>query len=116
MTFKAGQSGNPQGRPRKREKHAGAIAKAEQKIAQKLPTLIDNMLLLANGVTVSEVIDGMPVIYTRPPDRAANEYLINRIMGKPIERKEVTGAEGGPIPVEFYSYDALASEIEDRST
>lgn len=98
MAFVKGQSGNPKGRPRTSEKHAGAIAKAEKKIADKLPWLIDQMMELATGVLVEETDkDGVPRVYQRPPDRQAIEYLANRIMGKPTERQEVTGADGAPM-------------------
>jgi hypothetical protein len=75
------------GRPRKREKHAGQVAKAEKKIADRLPEIIDNLFVLAEGVKVKEVSeDGGVDIYVKPPDRQANEYLANRVMGKPTER------------------------------
>lgn len=89
MPFKKGQSGNPNGRTPKRDKHAGAISRAEKRIADKLPILIDRMLELADGVTVQERDrEGELDVYTRPPDRQALEYLMNRIMGKPTERRE----------------------------
>lgn len=88
--FEKGQSGNPNGRPRKADNHAGAIARAEQQIADKLPHLVSKMLELADGVFVESAnADGVRIIYQRPPDRAAIEYLVNRIMGKPKERVEV---------------------------
>jgi len=77
------------GRPRTRDKFAGHIAKAEKRIADRLADYIDNLQQLADGVMVQEeVLPGQLIIYKRPPDRQANEYLLNRIMGKPTERKE----------------------------
>ncbi len=100
MPFRKGQSGNPKGRPRKAERYAGAVAAAEDRIADRLPRLIDNMIALADGIWVEkEDEQGVRVIYRTPPDRAANEYLINRIMGKPTERTEVSGPEGTPVKV-----------------
>lgn len=101
--FQKGQSGNPAGRPPKAEKFAGQIAKAEARIAKNLVRYIENMEALADGITVQETDakTGATVVYTRAPDRQANEYLINRIMGKPTERQEVTGADGNPIEAIF---------------
>lgn len=103
MPFTKGQSGNPAGRPPKAERFAGQITKAETRIARNLVRYIENMEALADGVTVQETDakTGVTVVYTRPPDRQANEYLINRIMGKPTERQEVTGADGNPIEAIF---------------
>jgi hypothetical protein len=58
------------------------------------------MFELAEGVTVKEKdAHGGTRVYTRAPDRQANEYLLNRIMGKPVERTEVTGKGGGPVAI-----------------
>jgi hypothetical protein len=103
MPFQKGQSGNKHGRPRKAEKFARPIARAEKQIVDKLPTLLARMLELADGVTVQEVEKDGVRIYTRAPDRAALEYLVNRVMGKPTERQELTGANGGLL--------ALAREV-----
>jgi len=149
MTFKPGQSGNPKGRPRTSDTHAGAITKAEKRIADHLPGLIDNMLHLANGgyERIEEEWEPAGNIYrddyefdlasgktrkvrvrTYPDkpvdelvlvrrkrsiadkDQAANKYLIDRIIGKPTERKEVTGADGGPIEIDWL---AVPEEIRD---
>lgn len=79
------------GRKRKSDKFAGQIAKAEKLAADMLAHNIGNMQALANGIFVEEMtIEGARIVYQRPPDRQANEYLINRIMGKPTDRKEHT--------------------------
>lgn len=89
MPFDKGQSGNPKGRPRKADQNAGAVARAEKQIRDRLPELIDNMLALAGGVWEEETTPtGVRRVYKNIPDRAANQYLIDRIMGKPTERKE----------------------------
>lgn len=104
------------------------IARAEKRIADHLPQLIDNMLHLANGGydrvdeewqpaglvyigsgefarrAFPDLPDDEPVLVKRKRtiadcDRAANEYLINRILGRPTERQELTGKGGKPIEV-----------------
>lgn len=49
-------------------------------------------------------------------DRAANIYLVDRIMGKPTQREEVehSGPDGGPIPVrEVVVYLATNEPLDD---
>jgi hypothetical protein len=91
MPFVKGQPGGPGRRP-KAQTFARSIARAEKRIAASLPALIDNMLTLASGVLVEETdpVTQKTQVYRKPPDRQANEYLINRILGKPTERNDVT--------------------------
>lgn len=80
------------GRKPKDEKFKLPIAKAEKRIADRLPFLIDQMMELAEGVVVQDVDrEGGLRIYQRPPDYKAIAYLVDRIMGKPTERQEVDG-------------------------
>lgn len=100
------------GRPRKREKHAGAVTRAEKQIADRLPGVVERMLELADGVTVQETDgNGAVRVYTRPPDRAACQYLIDRILGRPRERQEIGGVNGAPIAVE---HTAVSIYIPDN--
>lgn len=145
MPFIKGQPGGPGRRP-KAQKFARPIARAEKQIADRLPELIDNLFVLASGgyERVEEEWQPAGLIYIGsgefahrafpdlPPDelvlvkrkssiadkdRAANEYLVNRILGKPTERAEVTGANGGPIeltPVDYRAgLDALKPDDAD---
>lgn len=75
------------------------ITKADRRIAKNLVRYIENLERLADGVLVEDVniVTGDVGVYQKPPDRQANEYLINRIMGKPTERTELTGEGGGEI-------------------
>jgi hypothetical protein len=115
MPFTKGQPGGP-GRPRRRDKHAGAVAKAEKQIGDRLPWLIGKLFELADGVTVQVIDDDGVNIYTRPPDRGALEYLVNRIMGKPIERKQYSGPDDGPIPIEVFDYQNAIAPLLVRDT
>lgn len=78
------------GRKRKADKFAAPIARAEGRIADRLPHLVDRMLELADGVLIEDLDEetGVTNVYRRPPDRQAIEYLMNRIMGRPTERYE----------------------------
>lgn len=74
------------GRPRREDIYCGQIRAAENKIADRLHELVDNLLVLAAGYWFEEVTpNGKRNVYRKDPDRASNEYLLNRIMGKPGE-------------------------------
>lgn len=119
MPFQKGHSGGP-GRPRKADKNAGAVARAEKQIRDRLPELVDNMFHLADGgyerveeewapagsIYIGSGKEAFKLYPDLPPDtlvlvkrkvsiadkdRAANVYLIDRIAGKPTERKELSG-------------------------
>lgn len=91
------------GRKPKDEKFKIPIAKAEKKIADKLPMLVDKALELAEGVLVEDIniITLERSVYQKPPDLGAIKYLLDRIMGKPTERRELTGEDGAPLFPDF---------------
>lgn len=98
------------GRKPKAEKYQTAIAKAEKRIADRLPELIDNLFALADGVTVQEMLpDGSTNVYTRPPDFKANAYLIDRIMGKPTERREIEDV----TPQQQIDWSTVPADLRD---
>jgi hypothetical protein len=104
------------GRPRKVDKYGGHIARAEDLIADRLPDLVENLFRLAEGVEVQKADrTGKPYVYSQPPDREANVYLINRILGKPKERIEHSGDDGGPLQAEVIS-GASTHELNALST
>ena len=127
---KAGHGGQRTGagRKKKTDKHAGKVAAAEKRIADRLPQTITNLEHIADGgeetveeewvaagtVTVGkgpherqvfpnkdplELVCIKRKVVTHSPDLRANVYLADRIMGKPTERVEHSGPEGGSIPV-----------------
>lgn len=94
------------GRPRKLDKNAGAIVKAEKQIRDRLPEIVDAQISLALGITVQDKDSaGNTIVYSRPPDVKAGQYLIDRIMGKPTQRQEISGPDTTPIQVEHIPYE-----------
>ena len=90
------------GRKPTRERFASQVAKAEKQIADKLPAIIEDQLRAA--------LHG---------DVKAGQYLIDRILGKPIAVQEHTGPEGGPIQVDhqFESFlDKLYKNVPEPPT
>jgi hypothetical protein len=86
------------GRPRTTELYATQIRDAENLVADHLPKCVHNLIALADGVWVEEIgPEGDRTVYKTPPDRASNQYLIDRMMGKPTEALEVSGADGEPL-------------------
>lgn len=56
-------------------------------IVDWLPELLVNLKALADGIEVQKTdAKGREVVYSQPPDRAANQYLIDRVCGKPIDQ------------------------------
>jgi hypothetical protein len=133
MPFTKGQPGGPGRRP-KAIKFARPIARAEKQIADHLPELIENLFVLANGgyERVEEEWQPAGLVYVgtgefarrafpemesnelvlvkrkssiADKDRQANEYLINRILGKPTERAEVAQSGAVVIKVEYDGSD-----------
>ena len=109
-----GQNGGARpgaGRPKTRDVHVSAVRKAEKKIRDRLPELIDNLLILADGVTVEEMtLEGETTVYRKPPCRQTNEYLVNRILGKPTEKIESENSGGMTVRV-VYGTDSQPSAI-----
>lgn len=75
-----------------------ALSRAEERLARDVLRRIQAMERLAEGVWVEETLDGeRRIVYRKPPDRLALQYLIDRAMGRPPQSYEVTGEGGGPI-------------------
>ncbi len=90
-------AGNSTGRVPDAKKYERLRDEAKEQLAVEVPQLIRNMLILANGVTVV----GETGVYTKAPDYKANEYLLNRMLGKPQEHVEVSGDVDNPLVMIF---------------
>jgi len=70
--------------------HLATIAEVEAKIGTKALALIDRLVELSEGVQVQETDRrGETKTYTRPPDRDACRYLLDRFMGRIPDRAEM---------------------------
>lgn len=100
--FPKGVSGNPQGRPKKPEcitefLNEDWVAKNGQNLGKRRKVLLD---ALFNTATLAGSKDRMKAI----------ELLLAYDLGKPTERHELSGPEGGPIKsVEYDLGDGMTS-------
>jgi hypothetical protein len=78
-SFKAGQSGNPNGRPSQRR--------------QELSELLDSVFTQADRIAVVKGI----VSDAKKGDKDARIILLAYTFGKPVERKEISGPDGEPL-------------------
>ena len=87
----------------KRIRHKQAIEKAEMYAARTLPKYIKLLEGLARGVLVVMTNKkGDEEVYRIPPDRQALQYLMDRGMGKTVNKTEITGEDGAAIVVTPY--------------
>lgn len=72
-------------------RYAPSIRAAKDRIARRLPDLVDTMIEAAQGVRVIRYDkDGNEIgVYTQPPDIGAIKNLLDRVMGRPTETKEI---------------------------
>lgn len=103
------------GRKPKPIKHETAINRAEKQIKDRLPDIVDAQLKLALGVKVlryNETSGDEEEIYTTLPDRQAGQYLINRIMGAPVQKQELTGENGNDLIIQVVYGDGTTQPTE----
>lgn len=91
---KSSHGGRRRGAGRKTRKIVSLRAKLSEQvdvaIGAKMPDLLRNLFLLADGITLQRITPDGPLIFTEAPDRAANIYLVDRVLGKPTERHELS--------------------------
>lgn len=94
------------GRKRKADKYQADINKAEKKIIDKLPQIVEAQIDLALGLKAVRFNEETQKeeVYTTIPDRQAGQYLINRIMGTPTQRINITRP---PKPLEQMTDEEL---------
>lgn len=62
---------------------------------------------------LKDAIAKMEKIFATPPDFRAIQYLIDRIMGKPIAKQEITGEDGGPIEIVSVDPEVRRKRIDE---
>lgn len=102
------------GRPANKQLYHADIRKAERKIKDRLPEIVEAQITLALGVWVKEETELGQVVYQKPPDFRAAQYLMDRLMGKPVERTEIDANVTGSIAVVPW-VRAKVAEVEDAS-
>lgn len=83
--FKKGQTGNPGGRPKRTAEELDLIAACKEKTPAAL-AVIESVML--EGENERNRL-------------AAAQYVIDRGYGKPVQQSEITGANGGPIDMNW---------------
>jgi len=97
MAFVKGQSGNPGGKP--------------SEARQELTALLDKRFTPAKR---AKVIDKL-VEDAIAGQHDARVLLLAYAYGKPTERKELTGADGGPLLGIAFNWNATVTEIAEGS-
>lgn len=105
-------------------------AATNQTLIGWLPDLLKNLKKLADGgferveekFEADPVVPGLMVLVERKrevaePDRAANEYLVNRLLGRPKQAVEHSGPDGAPMAFESVvaKFYGARSSADDES-
>lgn len=105
------------GRKTKAELYDRPIRKAEKVLADRLPEVAEALVELALGVRATrQNRDGTEEVYTTLPDRAAAEAILNRIIGKPTEHKEIDKRETRKTTVQILMPDNFREKLERKPT
>jgi hypothetical protein len=104
--FEKGHSGNPKGRPKRSTE-------------EKYLTALSRRVTLKQWTTICDTA----IARAKAGDGQARQWLSDYLMGKPIQRTEVSGPDGGPI--EHRNFDraleraygdaAAADEVPEHS-
>lgn len=110
MATQKGGSRPGAGRKPKADKYSADINKAERTIRDHLPAIVEAQIALAKGLKTE---DENGIIYKTIPDRAAGQYLMNRIMGAPLQKIAPTDPTGQKEYTDASNSSALA-ELNSR--
>lgn len=111
--FKAGQSGNPGGRPRKKP----VTERYEKDLEGELPEKDRKLLGLEKGATRGDGLARAQVNKAVKGDTVAAKEIADRIEGRARQSVEHAGEGGGPVKIEYTSYlGAPPSPIKPKET
>jgi len=105
MPWKQGQSGNPNGRPKKGQTITDEIRK---ELKRRL--IPDGDKLISRRKAIAKVLIEMSL----KGDLSAIKQLMTYIDGLPIEKHEITGADGGPMHYEILIDPLLRDKEYDK--
>jgi hypothetical protein len=103
MPWQPGESGNPNGRPRKGK----ALTEILEQAGSKTFPLIDGKRMSGKRLVARQIwdalatgkiefIDGSQRRLTVRDWRELAEWLYDRVDGRPMQKSEITGKDGGP--------------------
>jgi hypothetical protein len=102
--FKKGQSGNPNGRPLGQRNYATIYREALIQLAKKKGTTPEGLENLILQVGIAKAIGG---------DYRFYQDLMDRTNGKPIQRNELTGADGKDLIPDTNSLKTADQAIDE---
>lgn len=102
--FMPGQSGNPEGRPRTK--------KLTQMLLRRLDEAIPGD---KKGRTYFDLLIEKAVRRACNRSDTLVQEIFNRIEGKPVQRMELAGPDGGSIPLNLAELDQRLAELIDRA-
>lgn len=100
------------GAGRKKRQPGDDTVKALSRIKKLTPELVEALYGLAVGVWyLDDNLKGAERIYKTLPNYKALEYLLNHGIGKPSDRTEITGANGGAIQI---NENLTAEQVKEK--
>ena len=92
--FAKGHSGNPNGRPKRSTE-------------EKYLTALSRRVTLKDWATIVNTA----VARAKAGDSTARQWLSDYLMGKPVQRSEISGPDGGAIDVHDSRFDAALEKV-----
>jgi len=95
--FAKGHSGNPNGRPKRSTE-------------EKYLTALSRHVTLKDWATIVNTA----VARAKAGDSTARQWLSDYLMGKPVQRQEISGVDGAAIDIHDSRFDAALEKVYDQ--